>query len=59
MATKGRLSFVAILVCILPVSFQSVVISEASAEEVSVRETLDRYFKAVQENDFSSANSEA
>lgn len=59
MATKGRLSFVAILVCILAVSFQSAVISEAPAEEVSVRETLDRYFKAVQENDSSSANSEA
>lgn len=59
MATKGRLSFVAILVCILAMPFQSAVISEASAEEVSARETLDEYFKAVQENDFSSANSEA
>ena len=56
---EGEAFFRAILVCILAVSFQSAVISEASAEEASVRETLDRYFKAVQENDSSSANSEA
>jgi len=59
MVTKGRLSFVAILVYILAVPFKLAVVSEASAEEVSAMETLDRYFKAVQENDSSSTNSEA